>query len=143
MAKLKLLYNFILIFSLITSSLAIWLQPAILDPPPGMYKDSLQYLRFIIIDLLIKVHFYDFIASKPICFNQVIENSQAPDSYNPSRPYISCMNEATIKIQSATLSLATSNSCPLLFTNLAAIAPPTCNGNNYANSNVTTILNNM
>jgi hypothetical protein len=72
----------------------------------------------------------------------MIENSVAQDT-DDALPYLSCVNEATLKIETATLTIADPTTCPLLYTNLANNPPPTCSSNNYANSNVTRILNTL
>ena len=103
----------ILLTSIISCAIAIFVVPSILDAPR---------------------------AERRICFSRAIENSMTgPDQI----AYLECVNDAVIKIESATLVLSSPDSCPLQYTNLANQAPPTCNSRNYANSNITTVINTL
>lgn len=59
---------------------------------------------------------------------------------NEPRPYLSCVNDAIIKITSATLRMSTAKTCPLQFVNRPNNQNPTCQTNNFANSDVTNEL---
>lgn len=75
--------------------------------------------------------------TKSICYSESIEDSIKGED---GLPYLSCVNDATLKIDSAFLTVSNSNSCPLVYNQVSDKSPPSCSSNNYANSNVTQLF---